>query len=177
VAGPVQAATPAPVKVTLQISAREEFKAALRQFFTTELPSRGPVQFVETGADWTLEVVTTEVKDAKGATIAVGLSFLVERHGIHTQMLAALAQACRYFLATGLMKDAPLEQDMKLLLRGVDVLPRPEGLAVVSQHKMCVVTPDRVPQACRDMIAVFNAERFGTPIANAGAPTSSAEGK
>jgi hypothetical protein len=178
--GPVQAVPPAQAKIALDISARDELKATLRQCLTTELQTRGPVQFVETGADWTLGVVTTELKDAKGATVAVGLSFIVERHGIHTKMLAALAQACRYFLATGLMKDAPLEQDMKLLLRGVDVLPRPEGLAVVSQHKMCVITPDRVPQACRDMIAVFDAERFGTAAsASAGADsaTSPAAGK
>ena len=167
--GAVQAVPPAQAKITLDISARDELKGKLRQYLTTELQARGPVQFVETGADWTLGVVTTELTDAKGVMVAVGLSFIVERHGIHTKMLAALAQACRYFLATGLMKDAPLEQDMKLLLRGVEVLPKPEGLAVVSQHKMCVITPDRVPQACHDMIVAFDAERFGTAAgANAG---------
>ncbi|MBN1508188.1 MAG: hypothetical protein JW955_15160 [Sedimentisphaerales bacterium] len=180
--GVVQAVPPAPAKITLDISAREELKGMLRQCLARELQAHGPVEFVETGADWTLGVVTTELTDAKGATVAVGLSFIVERHGIHTQMLAALAQACRYFLAAGLLKDAPLEQDMKLLLRGVEVLPKPEGLAVISQHKMCVITPDRVPQACRDMIVAFDAERSGTAAgkdagASANASSASTEGK
>jgi hypothetical protein len=137
------------------------------------MQARGPVQFVESDADWTLGVVTTELTDASGATVAVGLSFIVERHGIHVTMLKALAQACRYFLATGLLKDAPLERDMQLLLRGAEVLPEPEGLAVVSHHKMCVITPDRMPQACHDMVAVFGAECLGTAIA----PNASADAK
>jgi hypothetical protein len=186
--GPENAPQAAPVKVKLDISARDELKGAIRQYLVTELQARGPVQWVENDAEWTLAIVTTELTDAKGATVAVGLSFIMERHGIHTKMLLALAQACRYFIATGLMKDAPLERDMQLLLRGVEVLPKPEALAVVSQHKMCVVTPDRVPQACHDIAVLFGAERLGTaaktnsdtnanPSANAKPAASLAEGK
>lgn len=160
--GTAVAAPPVPAKIKLDISARDELKGAIRQHLATELQAQGPVQFVENDAEWTLGVVTTELADAKGTTVALGLSFIVERHGVHTKMLQALAQACRYFIATGLLKDAPLERDMRLLLRGVEVLPDPEGLAVVSQHKMCVITPDRLPQACRDMVVVFDAERLGT---------------
>ena len=139
--GMAVAAPPAAARIKLDISAREELKGAIRQHLTMELQAQQPVQFVESDPDWTLGVVTTELTDANGATVAVGLSFIVERHGIHAKMLKALAQACRYFLATGLLKDAPLERDMQLLLRGAEVLPEPEGLAVVSQHKMCVITP------------------------------------
>ncbi|RPJ39074.1 MAG: hypothetical protein EHM35_03190 [Planctomycetaceae bacterium] len=171
--GMAVAAPPAAARIKLDISAREELKNAIRQHLTMELQAQQPVQFVESDPDWTLGVVTTELTDANGATVAVGLSFIVEQHGIHATMLKALAQACRYFLATGLLKDAPLERDMQLLLRGAEVLPEPEGLAVVSQHKMCVITPDRVPQACSDMVAAFSAECLGT----AGTPNSSADTK
>ncbi len=171
--GTAVAPPPAPAKIKLDISARDELKDAIRQQLTTELQTRGPVQFVENDADWTLGVVTTELTDAKGTTVAMGLSFIVERHGVHAQMLRALAQACRYFLATGLLKDAPLERDMQLLLQGVKELPEPQGLAVVSQHKMCVITPDRLAQACHDMVVVFDTERFGT-AAN-GNPNASAK--
>jgi len=171
--GMAVAAPLAPARIKLDISARDELKGAIREHLATELQARGRVQLVENDADWTLGVVTTELTDASGATVAVGLSFIVERHGIHTKMLQALAQACRYFIATGLLKDAPLERDMQLLLRGAEVLPAPEGLAVVSQHKMCVITPDRLPQACHDMVAVFGAECLGT----AGTPDSSANAK
>jgi len=181
-AGPASAPQAAPAKIKLDISARDELKAVIRQLLSTELQSRSPVQLVENDSDWTIAVVTTELKDANGATAAVGLSFVVEQHGIHMKMLLALAQACRYFIATGLMKDAPLESDMRRLLQGVDVLPKPESLAVVSQHKMCVITPDQLAQACRDMIAAFDAQRLGTTAnANPGAkpnpPAAPIQGK
>jgi len=184
-AGPVGMAVappPAPARIKLDISAHDELKGAIRQHLTTKLQARGPVQLVESDADWTLGVVTTELTDAKGATVAVGLSFIVERHGMHMKMLQALAQACRYFIATGVLKDAPLERDMQLLLQGVKELPEPDGLAVVSQHKMCVITPDRLPQACHDMVVVFEAERLGTAAtgnsnASAKSVAASAEGK
>jgi hypothetical protein len=180
--GTAVAAPPGPAKIKLDISARDEIKGAIRQHLATELQARGPVQFVDNDPDWTLGVVTTELTDANGAMVAVGLSFIVERHGIHTKMLLALAQACRYFIATGLLKDAPLERDMRLLLRGAEALPKPEHLAVVSQHKLCVITPDRLPQACHDMVAAFDAERFGTAAtanstANAKPMAAPVEGK
>jgi hypothetical protein len=169
-AGPAIAGPQTPAKVRLDIRARDELKDKIVQCITTELQSRAGVQLVENDADWTLEIVTMELADASGATVGMGLSFIVERHGLHTKMLLALAQACRYFIATGLMQDAPLERDMRMLLHGVDVLPKPEALAVVSQHKLCVITPDKLPQACHDMIMVFDAERLGTvATANSGA--------
>lgn len=173
--GPVVAEPQAPAKVKLDIRARDELKGKILQCITTELQLRPEVQVVENDADWTLEIVTMELADASGATAGVGLSFIVERHGLHTKMLLALAQACRYFIATGLMQDAPLERDMKMLLHGVDVLPKPETLAVVSQHRLCVITPDKLPQACHDVVALFNAERLGTTAtANSGGDTNPA---
>lgn len=151
----------AATRIKLDVSARDGLKDAIRQYIATELQTRGPVQFVDNGADWTLDIVTTELTDPNGATVAVGLSFIIERHGIHTKMMLALAQACRYFIATGLLKDAPLDRDMRLLLQDVESLPAPDRLAVVSRHKMCVITPDRLPQACRDMVAAFDTERLG----------------
>jgi hypothetical protein len=160
-AGPANAPQAAPAKIKLDISARDELKGVIRQLLTRELQSRSPVQLVENDADWTIAVVTTELKDANGVTAAVGLSFVVEQHGIHMKMLLALAQACRYFIATGLMKDAPLEGDMRMLLQGVETLPKPESLAVVAQHKMCVITPNQLAQACHDVIMGFDAQRLG----------------
>jgi hypothetical protein len=181
-AGPANAPKATPAKVKLDISARDELKAAIRQQLSTELQSRSPVQLVDNDADWTIAVVTTELKDADGETAAVGLSFVVEQHGIHMKMMLALAQACRYFIATGLLKDAPLEADMRLLLQGVEVIPKPESLAVVSQHKMCVIAPDQLPQACRDVIAGFDAMRLGTtanaqPAAKPNPPEAAVQGK
>ena len=160
--GPAEPAQ-APVKVKVVVSAREELGKHIRSLVATELRSCGPVQLVEKDADWTIQIVTTQLNDPNGVTLALGLSFVVEQHGIHARMLRALAQACRYFVATGLLRDAPLESDMKMLLRGVEALPPPEGLAVLSQHKMCVITPDQLARACQDMIAAFNAERVGVP--------------
>jgi hypothetical protein len=154
----------APVKIKLTISAREDLKTIIQGLVAAELQSRGPVQLVEKDADWTIGVVTTQLEDANGDTAAVGLSFVIEQHGVHMRMLLALAQACRYFIATGLLRDAPLEKDMKMLLRGVETLPRPESLAVVSQHKMCVITPDRLAAACHDMVMAFDAERLGIKV-------------
>jgi len=181
-AGPANAPRATPAKVKLDIIARDELKAAIRQQLSTELQSRSPVQLVDNDADWTIAVVTTELKDADGETAAVGLSFVVEQHGIHMKMMLALAQACRYFIATGLLKDAPLEADMRLLLQGVEAIPKPESLAVVSQHKMCVITPDQLPQACRDVIAGFDAMRLGTtanaqPAPKPNPPEAAVQGK
>ena len=161
-AGTAIAKPQAVAKVKLDIRARDELKGKIRECIAAEFQSRPGVQLVENDADWTLEIVTMELTDASGATAGVGLSFLVERHGLHTRMLLALAQACRYFISTGLMQDAPLERDMKMLLHGVDVLPKPDALAVVSQHRLCVIVPDRLPQACHDMVVLFDAERLGT---------------
>ncbi len=181
-AGPENAPQATPAKVKLDISAGDQLKATIRQLLSTELQSRSPVQLVDSDADWTIAVVTTELKNADGETAAMGLSFLVEQHGIHMKMMLALAQACRYFIATGLLKDAPLEADMQLLLQGVEAIPKPESLAVVSQHKMCVITPDQLPQACRDVIAGFDALRLGTtaaaqPAAKPNPPQTPVQGK
>jgi hypothetical protein len=161
-AGATGAEEAVPVKIRLTISAREELRTAIRDLVTAEFQSREPVQWVESDADWTIGIVTTQMEDANGATVAIGLSFVIEQHGIHMKLMQALAQACRYFLATGLLQDAPLEKDMKMLLHGVDVIPKPESLSVVSQHKMCVIPPNRLAQACRDIVLAFEADRVGT---------------
>jgi len=137
--------------------------------------SRGPVQLVEEDPEWTIEIVTTELADANGAPTAVALSFVIQQHGAHLQMLEALAQACRYFVATGLLHDAPLEGDMRQLIRGAEALPKPPSLGVVSQHKMCLTTPDRLTQVCRDIVTIFNNDRLGvTTDANPAAPAQAA---
>jgi hypothetical protein len=180
--GPVNAPQAAPAKIKLDITARDELKAVILELLTKELQSGGPVQIVDKDADWTVSVATTELKDAKGTTAAVGLSMVVEQHGIHMKMLLALAQACRYFIATGLMKDAPLESDMRMLLNGVEAMPKPESLATVSQHKMCIIAPNQLAQACHEMIAAFDAQRLGTAAGTNSAakpsePATSVQGK
>lgn len=180
--GPANAPQAAPAKVKLDITAREELKAVIQELISKELQSGGAVQIVDKDADWTFSVATTELKDAKGATAAVGLSMVVEQHGLHMKMLLALAQACRYFIATGLMKDAPLESDMRMLLNGVEAMPKPDSLAMVSQHKMCIIAPTQLAQACHEMVGAFDAQRLGTvagteSAAKPSAPVASAQGK
>jgi hypothetical protein len=162
VGGPAEFVSAPPVRIRLTISAHEELRRIMRNLLTSELESRGPVQWVEVDADWTIGIVTTQLEDAEGMTAAIGVSFIIEQHGIHMRMMRVLAQACRYFIATGLLRDAPLEKDMRLVLRGVDMLPNPESLSVVSQHKMCVIPADRLPAACRDIAAAFDTVRLAT---------------
>jgi hypothetical protein len=156
---------PPPVRVRLAISAREERMSQIRGAMVAELLSRGPVQLVEQDPEWTIQIVTTELADANGVTAAVGLSFVIEQHGVHMKMLDAMAQACRYFMATGLLHDAPLESEMRQLLRGAELLPKPASLGIVSQHKMCLTTPDRLAQVCRDIVTIFNNDRLGITAA------------
>jgi hypothetical protein len=160
--------------VKLEISAQEDIKSLIQRAVGAELQSHG-MQVVDSDADWTIEVVTTRLGGADGTTMAVGLSYIVEQHGIHMRMMLALAQACRYFLSTGLLHDAPLEKDMQMLLRGVDVIPKPQSLSVVSQHRMCVVTPNQLPQVCHEMVTAFDTERLGPqPKAEAAAQAAPA---
>ena len=150
-----------PVKVKVEISAPEEIKNQIQQYVAVQLRSLGDVQIVEVEPDWSIEIVTTQLTDSNGTLQALGLSFIIQQHGPHMQMLQALAQACRYFIATGQMRDPSLETHMKRLLMATEALPKTDDLVSVRKHKMCVILPDKLPQACYDIITSLEAERFG----------------
>lgn len=158
---PVQApGSTVSARVKVNVSAHEEIKQPIHEYITTGLQSLGTVQLVDEDPEWTIEVVTTRLEDAEGAMVAVGLSVIIQEHGPHIKMLLALAQACRYFIATGYLHGQPLEASMQRLLTGVAVLPQPDDLAVISQHSLCVITPERLPKACQDIVAGFDAIRL-----------------
>ena len=167
---PTRATAPPMIDVTVKVSAHEDVRGPICKYLATGLRSLGDVQLVQEDPDWTIEVITTRLEDPNGALQAVGLSFVVEQHGPHMMMLEALAQACRYFIETGYLRGQQLDQDMRRLLEGVAVLPKPERLSLVAKHRMTVVTPDRLPQACREMVACFDAQR--RPKHSQAAPTA-----
>ena len=155
------------VKVKVAVSAAEEIAGKIQEYIAVQFQSLGDVRLVADDPDWSIEVVTTQLQDADGTLRALGLSFVIQRHGPHLAMLEALAQACRYFVATGYLRDQPLEYHMKRLLRGVTALPQSNDLVMVSKHKMCVILPDKLPQACYDIVTALEKERFG-PAAGPG---------
>jgi hypothetical protein len=161
---PTAAAQPASsqpaVKVKVTVSAAEEIARQIQEYIAVQFQSLGDVQLVAEDPDWSIEVVTTQLQDGDGTLRALGLSFVIQRHGPHVAMLEALAQACRYFVATGYLRDQPLEYHMQRLLRGVTALPLSNDLVVVSKHKMCVILPDKLPQACYDIVSALEEERF-----------------
>lgn len=164
------------VKVKISVSASEEIKSQMHEYIAVQLESLGDVQVVQDQPDWSIGIVTTKLTDASGTMRALGLSFVIQQHGPHMQMLQALAQACRYFVATGSMRDQPLEYQMKRLLMGVSVLPESDDLVVVSKHQMSVILPDKLPQACFDIVSALEKARFGeTESAGSAAPGPSAE--
>jgi hypothetical protein len=172
--------SPPLVKVKVAVSAPAEIKDQIQQYIEVQLRSLGDVQVVEAAPDWTLQIVTTQLTDANGTLQALGLSFLIEQHGPHMEMLQALAQACRYFVATGRIQDPSLEDHMKRLIMGTEALPKADDLVTVRKHKMSVILPDKLPQACYDIVSALEAERFGTtqksgPVGQAAPQTSSSK--
>ena len=149
------------VKVKIDVSASEEIKSQIQEYIAIQFDSLGDVQMVQEDPDWTIGIVTTKLTDSSGTMRALGISFVIQQHGPHMQMLEALAQACRYFVASGLMRDQALEYQMKRLLMGVSVLSKGEDLVVVTKHQMSVILPDKLPQACFDIVSALEKERFG----------------
>lgn len=149
------------VKVKVDVSANEEIKSQIQEYLAVQFESLGDVQMVRENPDWTIGIVTTKLTDSSGTMRALGISFVIQQHGPHMQMLQALAQACRYFVSSGLMRDQALEYQMKRLLMGVSVLSEGGDLVVVTKHQMSVILPDKLPQACFDIVSALEKERFG----------------
>jgi hypothetical protein len=146
-------------RVKVNLSGNPEILEALRPALTAPFHALGDVQIVQDDPDWTIEIITTPLIDENQKLAAVGLSFVIQQHWPHNKMMLALAQACRYFLATGYLRGQELEYEMARLLRGTQVVPKPEGLAVVFKHRMAVVTPDKLGAACQDIVNTFNQQR------------------
>ncbi|MBN2129480.1 MAG: hypothetical protein JW741_08285 [Sedimentisphaerales bacterium] len=149
------------VKVKITVSAAEEIKSQIQEYMAVQFESLGDVQMVQDNPDWTIGIVTTKLTDSSGTMRALGISFLIQQHGPHMQMLQALAQACRYFVASGRMSDQALEYQMKRLLMGVSVLSEGDDLVIVTKHQMSVILPDKLPQACFDIVSALEKARFG----------------
>lgn len=159
---PQPSAPPAPVTVTrvkVSISAYPEILEVIQPYLLEPLQEQGDIQLAQDDAEWTIEVVTTPLVDDEQNVTAVGLSFVIQRRWPHAQMMGALEQACRYFLQTGYLRGQQLERDMYRLIRGTQIVPKPEGLAVVAKHRMAIVRPENLAGACRDVVRTFREER------------------
>ena len=146
------------VRVKVNISAQDQVKSQLEHYMAEGLRSLGRVQLVEDNPRWTIEIVTAALQDAEGRIQGVGLSFVVLEHGPQMQMLVTLAQAWRYVMAAGFLQDKFIEQGMRQLVRRVDLLPKASDVTVLSQHRMSVISVDKLGEACRDIVVNFDAK-------------------
>ena len=140
-------------RVKITVSASEEIGNLIYQNLTEDLQQLGNVQVVEELPRWTIQVVTSTLQDSTGQVQGVGMSFVVLEHGPQMQMLATMAQAWRYVMAAGFLQDEFIKQGMSELVRRVDSWQTMPDLTIVSDHKMCVISLDQVPQACQDIVS------------------------
>jgi hypothetical protein len=154
---PVVAHSPEPAfRVKINVSALDQVKGQIEHYVTEGLRSLGNVQLVEDNPRWTIEIVTANLQDDEGRLHGLGISFVVLEHGPQMQMLATLAQAWRYVITAGMIQDKFIEQGMKKLVSRVDSLPKGSDLTVFSQHRMTVVSIDKLAEACRDIVVDFD---------------------
>lgn len=149
------------VSIRLDINAPEQLAEAIRLYMAQEFQPYAGVRLVEQNPQWTIRFVTQLLLDDEGNTTAIGLSVVVLKHGPQMNMLSTLAQAWRYIINAGLLqRDQPLEVGMRQLMAAIEGLPKTEDLTVLSQHLMCVIPTERLTDACRDIVADFNARVF-----------------
>jgi hypothetical protein len=149
------------VSIRLDINAPQPLAEAIRLHMAQAFGPYAAVRLVEQNPQWTIKFVTQALLDDEGNTTAIGLSVVVLKHGPQMNMLSTLAQAWRYIINAGLLqRDQPLEVGMRQLVAAIEGLPKTDDLAVLSQHLMCVIPADRLSDACRDIVADFNARVF-----------------
>jgi len=146
------------VSIRLDINAPDQLAEAIRLYMAQEFGPYAGVRLVEQNPQWTIKFVTQLLLDDEGNTTAIGLSVVVLKHGPQMNMLSTLAQAWRYIINAGLLqRDQPLEVGMRQLMAAIEGLPKTEDLTVLSQHLMCVIPTEKLSDACRDIVADFNA--------------------
>lgn len=148
---PVVSGSATRVKIT--VSASEEIGSLIYQSLAESLNQVDGVQVVQELPRWTIQVVTSTLQDNEGRIQGVGMSFVILEHGPQMQMLATMAQAWRYVLAADFIKDEFIKQGMRELIRRVDSWQTAPDLTILSDHKMCVISVDQIPGACRDIVS------------------------
>ena len=150
-------------RVKVDVSARDDIKQALHSYIGQSFQSLPGVRLVENDPSWTIKIVTITVQDNEGNVSALGLSVVVLKHGLEMDLLRTLTQAWHHIIKAGLLqKDQPLEVGMRQLIDGIDRLPQTDDLAVLSQHRMCLIPVPKLAEACHDIVMDFNS-RFLQP--------------
>jgi hypothetical protein len=169
-AGPVTV-----TRVKVSISAYREILEVIQPYLLNSLQEQGDIELAQDDAEWSIEVVTTPIVDDEKNVTALGLSIVIQQHWPHAQMMGALEQACRYFVQTGYLRGQPLQREMERLIHGTQIVPKPKGLAVVAKHRMAIVTPENLAQACQDIVKTFREERAKAQAQPSGSVAESSE--
>ena len=163
-------------RVRITISASEEIRNLIYQQLAESLNQLGGVQVVEELPRWTIQVVTSTLQDADGRIQGVGMSFVILEHGPQMQMLATMAQAWRYVMAADFLQDEFIKQGMRELIRRVDSWQSTPDLTILSDHKMCVIPVDQIPEACRDIVSNLGVQfQHASTVQNTVAPAGSTQ--
>ena len=153
-------------RVKVDITAGAEIKRTMHAYVAQSFQSLGGVQLVEDKPQWTIKIVTLTAQDDAGNTTAIGLSVVTLEHGPQMDMLRTLVHAWHYIIKAGLLqKDQPLEVGMRQLVAGIDRLPATDDLAVLSQHRMCLIPLPKLGEACHDIVVNFNNKFLRPPEA------------
>jgi len=150
---------PEPVaRVKLEIRGGQEIRTAMYNYMAQVFQSRETMELVEADPQWTIKIVTLRAQDSEGNTAAVALSVVVLEHGPQMNMLRILTRAWHYVIKAGLLdKDQPLAVGMRELVAGIDQLPETDDLTKLAQHRMCLISTAQLGEACRDIVADFEA--------------------
>ena len=145
-------------RVKIEISASDQIKYAMQSHMAQSFQSLGGVQLVEADPQWAIKIVTLAVQDQQGNTTALGVSVVVRERGPQMDMLRTLTQAWRYIIRAGLLqKDQPLEVGLRQLIAGIEQLPETDDLGTLSQHKMSLISMNKLPGTCHQIASDFHA--------------------
>jgi len=162
-------------RINIDISAADDLKSDILRHIALGFQSVGGVYLVEENPRWTIKIVTLAVQDNEGNATALGLSVVVLEHGPQMDMLFTLAQAWHYVIKAGLLqKDQPLEVGMRQLVTSIDQLPSVDNLAVMSQHRMCLIPMAKLPEACREIAIDFDRKYLRPASAENSSPAQAA---
>lgn len=172
-----------PARINIEISAGDELKSDILRHIALGFQSVGGVYLAEENPQWTIKIVTLTIQDNEGNANALGLSVVVLEHGPQMDMLFTLTQAWHYVIKAGLLqKDQPLEVGMRQLVTSIDQLPSVDNLAVMSQHRMCLIPMEKLPEACREIATDFDSKYLhpvnaadNSPAQAAGVPAASGQ--
>ena len=145
-----------PTRINIEISAADAIRGEILRHLALEFQSVGGVHLSEEDPRWTIEIVTLGLQDSEGSLAHLGVSVVVLEHGPQMDMLRTLNEAWHYILKAGLLqKDQPLEVGMRQLVGSIDRLAPVDNLAVMAQHRMCLIPIEKLPDACREIARDF----------------------